>query len=141
MHFSKIMRHLASGCLVFYILMSMLLAGCQPAQAFLPGVAANTPSSPPPTATIATTPYPTRPLYAPGELVDYVAQTGDSLAVLAIHFNTTVDEILSANSFIPRNATTLPPGMPMRIPIYYRPFWGSPFQILLDSLFINGPAQ
>jgi len=87
------------------------------------------------------TPYPTRPVYPPGELVEYTAQTGDTLPVLAIRFNTTVDEILEANSFIPMDATTLPPGMPMQIPIYYEPFWGSPFQILPDSLFINGPAQ
>jgi murein DD-endopeptidase MepM/ murein hydrolase activator NlpD len=35
----------------------------------------------------------------------------------------------------------MPPGMPMKIPIYYLPLWGSPYQILPDSLFINGPAQ
>jgi hypothetical protein len=73
--------------------------------------------------------------------VDYVAQTGDTLPVLAVRFNTTVQEILSANSFIPANATTMPPGMPMKIPIYYQPLWGSQNQILPDSLFINGPAQ
>jgi hypothetical protein len=31
--------------------------------------------------------------------------------------------------------------MPMKIPIYYQPFWGSQYQIIPDSLFINGPAQ
>ncbi len=87
------------------------------------------------------TPFPTRPLYLPGELVDYVAQTGDTLPQLAARFNTSVDEILQANSFIPPSATTMPPGMPMKIPIYYRPLWGSPYQIIPDSLFINGPAQ
>jgi hypothetical protein len=35
----------------------------------------------------------------------------------------------------------MPPGMPMKIPIYYVPLWGSPYQILPDGLFINGPAQ
>jgi hypothetical protein len=90
---------------------------------------------------ITVTPLPTRPPYSPGELVDYTAQTGDSLPALASHFNSTVDEILAANSFIPTDATTMPPGMPMKIPIYYQPFWGSQFQILPDSLFINGPAQ
>jgi len=40
---------------------------------------------------------------------------------------------------IPASATTMPPGLPMQIPIYYRDFWGSPYQILPDSLFINGP--
>ena len=89
---------------------------------------------------VTTTPLPTRPPYSPGELVDYVAQTGDSLPALASHFNTSVDEIMAANSFIPKDATTMPPGMPMQIPIYYQPFWGSQYQIIPDSLFINGPA-
>ena len=87
------------------------------------------------------TPFATRPSYAPGELVEYTAQSGDTLPILAIHFNTTVDEILEANPIIPAEATTLPPGMPMQIPIYYKPFWGSPYQIIPDSLFINGPSQ
>lgn len=86
-------------------------------------------------------PFPTRPLYEPGELVDYVAQTGDTLPNLAVRFNTTVAEILEANSFIPATATTMPPGMPMKIPIYYLPLWGSPYRIIPDSLFVNGPAQ
>src|SRR4030042_3693325 len=67
---------------------------------------------------VTTTPLPTRPQYPPGELVDYSAQTGDTLVGIARHFNTTVEEILSANSFIPTDATTMPPGMPMKIPIY-----------------------
>jgi len=87
------------------------------------------------------TPFPTRPPYAPGELVDYTAQTGDTLETLAVRFNTTVAEIRKANSFIPEGTTSMPPGMPMKIPIYYAPFWGSPYQIIPDSLFINGPAQ
>jgi LasA protease len=86
-------------------------------------------------------PFPTRPAYSPGELVDYNAQTGDTLPALAARFNTTVDEIWAANPFIPTDATTMPPGMPMKIPIYYLPFWGSPYPIIPDSLFINGPAQ
>lgn len=86
-------------------------------------------------------PIPTRPIYAPGELVDYTAQTGDTLPQLAARFNTTVDEILEANPFIPNSATTMPPGMPMKIPIYYIPFWGSSYRIIPDSLFINGPRM
>jgi LasA protease len=82
-----------------------------------------------------------RPNYQPGELVDYTAQMGDTLAALATRFNTTVDEILQANPFIPESATTMPPGMPMQIPIYYLPMWGSQYQILPDSLFVNGPDQ
>lgn len=88
-----------------------------------------------------TPPYPTRPRYAPGELVDYTAQSGDTLYTLARRFNTTQDEILQANPFIPPSATTMPPGMPMKIPIYYLPLWGSPYQILPDSYFVNGPVQ
>ena len=89
----------------------------------------------------AITPLPTRPLHYPGQLVDYTAQTGDTLPALAARFNTTEQEIRAANSVIPSNATTMPPGFPMKIPIYYQPFWSSPFQILPDSLFVNGPAQ
>lgn len=85
--------------------------------------------------------YSERPRYGPGELVDYTAQPGDTLAALAVRFNTTVNEILQFNSFIPRTATTMPAGMPMKIPIYYLPLWGSPYRLLPDSLFPNGPAQ
>ncbi len=88
------------------------------------------------------TPMPTRPAYNPGELVDYTAQAGDVLPALARRFNTTVEEIREANPDlqIPLDATTMPAGMPMVIPIYYLPFWGTPYQILPDSQFVNGPA-
>ncbi len=136
-------------CLLF-LLTVPLLAGCQNADAgALPQQSAATPSpagvKPTPTPTPNTaptpTPYPTRPTYAPGQIVAYTAQTGDSLPALAARFNTTVAKILAANPFIPADASTMPPGMPMEIPIYYLPFWGSPYQILPDSLYINGPAQ
>lgn len=87
------------------------------------------------------TPFTARPPYAPGEQVDYTAQTGDTLPALAVRFNTTVEEILAANPFIPSTATTMPPGMPMKIPIYYKPLWGTPYQIIPDGLFVNGPSQ
>lgn len=87
------------------------------------------------------TPLPTRPAYAPGQLVDYTAQTGDTLPALASRFNTTVDEILSANTFIPRDATTMPQGMPMQIPIYYRALWGTSFQSIPDHAFVNSPSS
>jgi len=120
-------------------LAALLLSGCQPipgpAQPSLEGTPQVTPEE------ILTTPLPERPKYQPGQLVDYIAKTGDTLPALAVHFNTTVEEILEANPFIPAEATTLPPGMPMQIPIYYKSFWGTPFKILPDSLFINGPAQ
>jgi LasA protease len=89
----------------------------------------------------ASTPIPYRPNYKPGELVDYVAQAGDTIPALAAHFNTTVAEIMGANSVIPRDATTMPPGFPMKIPIYYRSLWGNPFHILPDSAYVNGPPQ
>jgi murein DD-endopeptidase MepM/ murein hydrolase activator NlpD len=90
---------------------------------------------------VIVTPFPTRPVYKPGELVDYTAQTGDTLPALAARFNTSVEEILTANTFIPRDATTMPPGMPMKIPIYYHALWGSPFQIIPDHAFVNGPTH
>jgi len=139
--------------LSFVIVASLVLSGCTPVsgtsparpgrpapqsgpQAGPPSVEDRAPHKPGSAA-----PYPERPRYQPGELVDYTAQTGDTLPGLAKRFNTTVAEILKANSFIPVTATTMPPGMPMKIPIYYLPLWGSPYQILPDSLFINGPAQ
>ena len=83
----------------------------------------------------------TRPSYYPGELVDYTAQTGDNLIALAVRFNTSVSEIKSANPNIPDDATTMPPGMPMKIPIYYLPLWGTTFKIVPDNFFINGPKS
>jgi LasA protease len=102
-----------------------------------------TPVSPTQTPTAAPTtptPLPKRPGYAPGELVDYIAQTGDTLPALAAWFNTTIDEIRTANPQIPLDVTTMPPGMPMKIPIYFLPFWGTILQILPDSQYVNGPA-
>ena len=124
---------------VLCLLFSFLFVGCQPEPGTVPLALSGTPGGD--AEEILATPMPERPKYQPGELVDYIAQTGDTLPVLAIHFNTTVDEILDANSFIPADATTLPPGMPMQIPIYYQSFWGTPFKILPDSLFVSGPAQ
>jgi LasA protease len=81
------------------------------------------------------------PIEVSTPIPDYIAQSGDTLPALASHFNTTEAEILKANPFIPAEVTTMPPGMPMKIPVYYAPFWGSPFQILPDSQFVNGPSQ
>jgi LasA protease len=86
------------------------------------------------------TPLPTRPIYKPGQLVDYTAQTGDTLPALAARFNTSVGEILAANPIVPRDATTMPPGLPMRIPIYFRALWASPYQIIPDNAYVNGPT-
>ncbi|MBI3161934.1 MAG: LysM peptidoglycan-binding domain-containing protein [Chloroflexi bacterium] len=92
------------------------------------------------TPTPEQTPLPSRPTYKPGELVDYTAQSGDTLPALAARFNTTVEEILEANPFIPPEATTMPPGMPMKIPIYFLALWANPFQILPDHAFVNSPT-
>jgi len=122
---------------------TLLSGGCVPA---LAPTSAQIPIelfTPTPTADAVADPavFPARPVYQPGEQVDYTAQTGDTLPALAARFNTTISEIRAANPIIPDSATTMPPGMPMKIPIYYRPLWGSPYQILPDSLFVNGPAQ
>jgi len=120
------------------LLIALLLAACSPSMQptmILPTASNEELSG----ESLDITPYPTRPVYGPGELVDYVAQTGDTLPALAARFNTTVVEIRDANTFIPPDATTMPPGMPMQIPIYYRPLWGTPFQMLPDSAFVNGP--
>ena len=113
------------------------MASCAPASA--PSIIENmiTPLAPTPV------PAPTseRPKYGPGELVDYTAQNGDTLPALAARFNTTVDEIREANPIIPLDATTMPPGMPMKIPIYYLPLWGTAYQSIPDHAFVNGPAQ
>ncbi len=82
-----------------------------------------------------------RPEYSPGELVDYTAQTGDTIPALAKRFNTTEEQIMQANPIIPREATTMPPGLPMKIPIYYLPLWGTEYQSIPDSAFVNGPSQ
>ncbi len=100
--------------------------------------------TPTPTATPSPTPvtaFPQRPHYQPGQLVDYTVQDGDTLPALAARFNTTEDQIRQANLSIPLDVTTLPPGMPMQIPIYYLPLWGPPYQIIPNSLFVDGPAQ
>ena len=119
-------------------LISLVLAGCssgvKPTMIFPQAT-----ETPAPDEQVAITPFPTRPSYAPGELVDYIAQAGDTLPGLAARFNTTVTEIRAANPIIPEDATTMPPGMPMSMPIYYRALWGTPYQILPDAVFVNGP--
>jgi murein DD-endopeptidase MepM/ murein hydrolase activator NlpD len=138
-------RNLKNWCF-FLVLIALLLGACQPqVPAISPLVVAPEANAAQPaeavSAPVEAVPHSERPIYAPGELVDYTAQAGDTLPVLAVRFNTTVDEIREANSFIPQSATTMPPGMPMKIPIYYQPFWGSSYNIIPDSLFVNGPTQ
>src|SRR5512142_1423259 len=125
---------------LFLVMLVLVTSGCladEPTP--LPVTATATPA---PTSTLPMpAPLATRPVYQPGELVDYTAQMGDTLDALAARFNTTVAEIRTANPIIPESATTMPTGLPMKIPIYYLPLWGTPYHIIPDSLFVNGPAQ
>lgn len=133
-------------CLLIILAGALAISACQPvdasvARADAADPAENRTAAPEAAVQGDSTPMPTRPTYNPGELVDYLAQTGDTLEALAVRFNTSVAEIRAANPIIPEDATTMPPGLPMKIPIYYLPLWGSPYQILPDSLFVDGPAQ
>lgn len=121
--------------LTAWLLLTVLLAACLPMAEQSPG-----PTGVMPTAVQVGTPLPTRIPFPPGQLVDYIAQTGDTLPAVAAHFHTTVDEIRQANPGIPDYATTLPPGYPMRIPAYYVPLTSLPFPILADSEVVNGPS-
>jgi murein DD-endopeptidase MepM/ murein hydrolase activator NlpD len=99
------------------------------------------PTSTPAGLAIATVPsLPNRPEYQPGEMVDYLVQSGDTLPALAGHFDTTGAEIQAGNPQIPVDATTLQPGMTVRIPMPFAPAWGTPIQIMPDSLFVDGPS-
>jgi LasA protease len=121
---------------LFFI--SIIITACSPqSQTNLEGVP-TTESTP---TQVQITLLPTRPIYQPGELVDYIAQTGDTLPALASHFNTTVEEILVANPIVPKDATTMPAGFPMKIPIYYQALWGSSYHIIPDNLFVDGPSS
>lgn len=136
---TKLLRRAALAGLLS---LAVLVSGC--ASPAAPNGAPAVENLPPPTpieGQPTPTPLPTRPPLPSGELVDYTAQTGDTLPALAARFRTTVGAIRAANPVIPLDATTMPPGMPMKIPIQYDPMWGSPYQILPDSLFVNGPAQ
>lgn len=124
-------------CLFTTLTIVMLIASCAPSS---PGIDLESMITPIPPTPI---PAPTsgRPEYSPGELVDYIAQSGDTIPALAKRFNTTEDQIMEANPIIPREATTMPPGLPMKIPIYYLPLWGTAYQSIPDSAFVNGPSQ
>lgn len=118
-------------------LIALLFSSCAPRESTSAIETMITPLAP----TAVPAPTSGRPSYDPGELVEYTAQNGDTLPALAARFNTTVAEILEANPIIPRDATTMPPGLPMQIPIYYLPLWSTDFQSIPDHAFVNGPAQ
>src|ERR671925_1629227 len=134
--FRRTRKH-SSLCFLNLLLIALLFSSCAPSapSSILENMI--TPLAPTP----APAPTSERPLYAPGELVDYMAQNGDTLPALAARFNTTVEEIRAANPIIPSDATTMPPGFPMEIPIYYLPLWGTAYQSIPDPAFVNGPAQ
>ncbi len=118
------------------VALALLVGGCAPSQAgALPATGTSPPLNPE-----SATPLPVREPHPPGELIDYQAQSGDTLAAVAAHFNTSVEEILEANPEIPAGVTTLPLDFPLSIPAYYLPLTGTPFRILPDSELVNGPS-
>ena len=123
--------------LISLLIITMMLSSCAPRESTSSIENMITPLAP----TAVPAPTSGRPKYPPGELVDYTAQNGDTLPALASRFNTTIEEILEANPIIPREATTMPVGLPMNIPIYYLPLWGTAYQSIPDHAFVNGPGQ
>jgi LasA protease len=115
--------------------LAALAGACAAPQPVLP------PIPPPPTEAIAggATPLPTRGPFPPGEVLPYIAQSGDTLPAVAAHFNTTLAEILDVNPGL-ASATTLPAGLPMQVPAYYLPLTTTPFHSLPDSEVVNGPT-
>jgi LysM repeat protein len=142
----KINKAITTAYRIFTVLacISMLITSCNLRVTYANPARtpqANQPNIPLPTSeSLPQTPLPTRTTYKPGELVDYTAQSGDTLPALATRFNTTIDEILQANPQVPRDATTMPPDMPMKIPIYYVALWASPFKIIPDNAFVDSPT-
>ncbi len=134
----KLIPSIFSGA---FILITLANSACQPLSVSSSAETQTVVAATPTATDVPPTPMASRPIYAPGTLVDYTAQTGDTLPALAAHFNTTINEIREANPILPAVVTTLPPGLPMKIPIYYVPLWGNPYRILPDSLFVDGPAQ
>lgn len=125
---------------------ALLLAACAPPATQVP------PTTQPPTAAPvvveAPTPDPLQPTALPtrerwpfGTLLPYVVQSGDTLAAVAAHFNTTADAIIAANPDVAFSASTLAPGLALTIPASFAALLGSPFQIIPDSELVYGPAQ
>ncbi len=86
--------------LIVLTVIAVLFAGCSPQPKAGYIVSGSPEPSPIPDAT--ETPLSNRPVYAPGTLVDYVAQSGDSLDLLSVRFGASPQEILWANPEIPR---------------------------------------
>jgi len=133
----KLLRALPYFAVKRVFLLALALSSCAPRESTSSVENLITPRAP----TAIPAPTSGRPQYSPGELVDYIAQNGDTLPALASRFNTTVEEIMSANPVIPNDATTMPVGLPMKIPIYYLALWGTAYQSIPDDAFVNGPAH
>jgi LasA protease len=124
-----------------FIIITILLSACITVQPTVAPTSIPIENTPTPEPEITRTPIPTRQVYLPATLVDYTIQAGDTVSVLAAHFNTTAAEIYEANPLLNNKISTLTAGQSIKIPIYYKALWGSQFQIIPDSLFVNGPAQ
>ncbi len=122
---------------VLLVCLGMLASACLPANP-----AADTTVIPEePILVVSATPLPTRGPHSPGQIFEYLAQSGDTLPAIASHFNTTVDEIRAENPDLPEAITTLPAGYPLLVPAYYSPLTGSTFHVLPDSEVVNGPSS
>ncbi len=128
----------ALSCAIFLIIFLSVLIACVPSRS---QYIVTPPEQEQPETPIIESTSTGRPVYTPGTLVDYTVQSGDNLAYLAWRFGCAKHEILFHNPEIPKDITTLPQGYAMKMPIYYKPFWGSSYQILPDALFVNGPAS
>ena len=115
--------------------LAALAGACAVAQPEL----APSPPTPPDEIASGATPLPTRRPFPPGQVLPYVAQSGDTLPAVAAHFNTTIAEVLDANPGL-ASTTTLPAGLPMQVPAYYLPLTTTPFHSLPDSEVVNGPT-
>jgi LasA protease len=100
-----------------------------------------TPAQTPADLLSSATSLPSRSLKEPGQIMDYLIQSGDTLEAVAVHFHTTIEDIRKNNSDLPKKTTTLVPGQVLRVPVYLPPFTGTPFQILPDSEAVAGPSS
>jgi LysM repeat protein len=116
--------------------LAAVLASCAPAGSLPPAVTPSVEATAAPSAT----PPPTRSPFPPGTIIEYSAQTGDTLPAVAAHFNTSVEEILAQNPQVPPGVTTLPPGFILHVPAYYVPLTGNPSHLIADSEVVNGPT-
>ena len=98
------------------------------------------PSATPAASADTATPLPTRSFSEPGQIMDYAIQSGDTLEAVAVHFNTTVQDIRKNNPGLPEKTTTLVPGRILKVPLYYASFTGTPFHMFPASEVVAGPA-